>query len=488
VSGWSVIAFVVHSSYADASVDEGYPLEAAANESCLLQASRSVATGAFVQPSNTADAEAIGEWLRAADHHGNETATGTKEKRGHYLYDLSVSLWARIAFKLCLHWQAIVFICTLAFAVVFPLVHWVFEHRSVERHMFNSHRAGAASSEAAVNESITHISINRLGGLSKVEKLIEIDRPKMRRTVKVIAHVVSISFNVFMLVQQDCALLHGAADYYNGDNHDALPGMLKRYLEFTGNISLISVRHAACVALAELIGLGAMLIWIVYRAIVFLCKRNTHEAGFDAYLALHEVFHGFNLLSGFSALRLVSVAHPALIMRQFQWNMARPFLGRTTMTNEALQFIYFMSTRCIAVFFGVLAFGVKLAFTSVQVHMPLVGAVWTQFLWRWCVVIMLLEQTLGAIGVEHVMWWRIMLIITEGGDRTITKEKIHIAHVYTARVMQAIFDKFWVTGKTIQFFVLMMTFDHVDLQYLLLDEETPEKIDSEPDDDGIAGY
>jgi len=322
---------------------------------------------------------------------------------------------------------------------------------------------------------LKHIRINLTGGLNKVSSLIEVDRPRPRRTIKVIAHSVSIMFNTVMLVQQNVMLLRGAVQYYSGEAHEDLPSALRRYLEFTGNIggtfNLVSVRHAACVALAELIGLAAMIIWIIYRFFVFRYCKKSNEAKFDAFFALREVFDCVSLLGGFSALRLVHSVHPALIMRQFQWNMARPFLGRQGPIIVTVQFVYFMVTRLIAAVLGVLAFGVKLAFTSVQVHMPVVGGNWLYtFMWRWSVVVLMLEQTLGAIAVEHVMWERVVLVVAEGGDRHVSLEKIQIMHVYLSRIMQKIWEEFWCKGKHLQFFVLMLTFDHIDLQHLLIDE------------------
>lgn len=440
---------------------------------CLVQSARSVVTVALEQPAlpdaaGALQPSAVPEWLNATE---SETGRNSRYTEAQHLYDLSASWVAQLAFKLCVHWQGIVLLFTLGFAVIFPLLHWTFEHRQSERAMFNYSDSEAGNSKGVVN-MLKHIRIDRSGGLDKVRSLIDVDRPKPRRTIKVFAHMLSITFNVFMLVQQDITLLSGAADYYNGTPHDALPATLKRYLEFTGNTSLISVRHAACVALAELLGLGAMVIWIIYRFSVFRFCRKSYEAKFDAFLGLHQVFESVHLLGGFSALRLVSFVHPALVMRQFQWDMARPFLrGDGTSAKYVLQFVYFVATRSVAVVLSVLAFGVKLAFTSVQVHMPLVGEHWFKtFFWRWSVVIMLLEQTLGAVALEHVMWWRVMLVLAEGGDRQITLEKIQIMHVYLSKIVQSIYEEYWCKGKHLQFFVLMLTFDHIDLQHLMIDE------------------
>jgi hypothetical protein len=338
--------------------------------------------------------------------------------------------------------------------------------------MFN-HSEVEGQLHQGVVDMLRHIRINQNGGLEKVHTLIEIDRPRFRRTLKVLGHVFAICFNVTMMVQQDVTLLKGAEDYYKGLRNDDLPLTLRQYLAESGKSSLISVRHAACIAFAELLGLAAMLIWLCYRFVVFNLNQHSKLTKYDAFLALHEVFHGLTLLGGFSALRVLTVVHPALFMRQFQWNIARPFLGRTGISSYSVQVIYFLVTRLGAVFLGVLAFGVKLAFTSVQVQLPPApdeNWLW-MFCWKWMIVMMLLEQTLGAIAVENVMWWRVILVIVEGGDRTITLEKIQVMRVYLSRIMQSIYEEYWCKGQFLRFFVLMLTFDHIDLQHLLIDED-----------------
>jgi len=447
---------------------------------CLVQSSRSLIL-ARQQPLQGDVATGLPNLSQ------NNTGMNVSNGTTHWhdaLYDLSGSWLARLAYSMSLHWPIILLVFTISFGVFFPIMHWKLECRETEREMFSRHDAEDAlvGTPAHQSASIEHIRINLDGGLGKVSTLIEVDRPRLRRMIKVITYLGAISFNVFMLVQQDVMLLVGAAGYYSADEQSQLPSMLKKYLEFNGNVSLISVRHAVCVAIAELLGLAGMVIWIIYRFSVFqLCKKS-EDAKFDAFLSLHEAFDGVSHLGGFSALRLVSLAHPALIVRQFQYHMARPFLGGTGPERHAMQFAYFAITRSVAVVLGVMAFGVKLAFTSVQVHSPLVaGDNWlTSYLWTWCIVIMLLEQTLGAVGVEHVMWWRVMLLVVEGGDRTITLQKIQIAHVYLSRIMQCIYEEYWRKGMYRQFLVLMLTFDHIDLQHLLITEGLEPKLPVAP--------
>lgn len=46
--------------------------------------------------------------------------------------------------------------------------------------------------------------------------------------------------------------------------------------------------------------------------------------------------------------------------------------------------------------------------------------------------------------------------------------------MYISRVMQAIYEDYWLEGDVKGFMMLMLTFDHIDLQYLLFQEEGKE--------------
>lgn len=451
-------------------------VDATESGECLVQRSALTVKLEQAPSADPYSIQAAAEYLNATAE--NETSANRTITTSEGLFGVYQHTWSYMAYSLCTHWKVIVSFFIIGFGISFPFMHWTLEHREVERDMFN-HSETDGELHKGVVDMLRHIRISRSGGLEKVATLVEVDRPKFRRIVKVLGHLWAIGFNVLMMVQQDVTILKGAEDYYKGLRNDDLPQPLRQYLDFTGNMSLISVRHAACISLAELLGLAAMLIWIFYRVVVFRLNKNSKYAKYDAYLSLHEIFHGLCLLGGFSALRVLSIIHPALFMRQFQWNTARPFLGRKWASGYGMQVAYFVITRICAIFLGVLAFGVKLAFTSVQIHLPLAaGENWLwAFCWKWMVVMMLLEQTLGAIAVEHVMWWRIILVIVEGGDRKISLEKIQVMYVYLSRIMQSIHEEYWEKGQYIRYFVLMLTFDHIDLQHLLIDE-TAEGISS----------
>lgn len=499
---------------------------------CLLQSSHNVASLRVVQPSII---------LPPRVNASNTSSVNRSEELDDEDFTIgqAYTWWTKYVIQMTHNWPTLLLWFSIGFSICVPFLHWYFEHRDAERAMFmktnsngvtiestgngndstqdtsaqsvagssparDRHPEPSPSGEPANNQvplapktvgeaRFVYIAINRTGGINKIKKLIEVDRPRLRRPFKVFTRIVSISFNVYMLIQQDTKLLQGAEKYYDGTD-TGLPDSLKRYLEFTGNMSLISVRHAVCVAVAELLGLAAMTIWFLYRLTVFILCRDVVKAKYDAFVSLYETCDALTLLSSFSALRLINVAHPAMLIRKCQFFMARPFMADQNWPKHVndfwwyCQLLYFCVTRIFAVFLGCLAFGVKMAFCSVQVHMALSpdGNWLSEAVWRWLVIIMLLVQTLGAIGVEHVMWWRVLLIVVEGGDRRVTLEKIRKANVYLSKVFEKIYEGYYLTGKYLQFCVLMLTFDHIDLQHLLIDEASDAQTDADVGDDVVG--
>jgi hypothetical protein len=426
---------------------QGMPWES----QCLLQSFKGVASVSLLQPA--------------------PNITGTAHPT---VWDRSYTLWVEIAHFLSDHWEIILILFSLGFATIIPGLQWSLEDRQVERAMYNEGQLGE-DGEGGEVRYFRYLKLNPLPGLSKVKLLLKADTPRLRRPVKVLMRTASIVFNVSMIVQQNVSLLVGSVEFYSGTRTDDLSySVMRKYIQWAEKMSpLISVHQATCVALAELLGLITMFIWLSYRLVIFLVYRNNGKAKYDAYIAVYDFFDSWNLLADYSALRLLNIAHPALLVRKFQVFMVKPFLGNEDETHRRLRLGYFFFTRLCAVFLGVLAFGVKLAFVSVQVHPDhdTEATFFTQ-VWRWIVVLTLLVQTLGAIEVEHVMWWRVMLLLMQGGQRRVTLDRVRSVSVYIAQIMFAIQKEFCREGQYLNWWMLMMTFDHVDLQYLLIEEKS----------------
>mmetsp|Transcript_46820 Transcript_46820/g.100119 ORF Transcript_46820/g.100119 Transcript_46820/m.100119 type:complete len:530 (-) Transcript_46820:60-1649(-) len=383
------------------------------------------------------------------------------------------AIFAHFAAWVTYHFGVLFYVTCGVLAVVLPLTHWFLSDRKSERALFNHLRRREDSSEGPV-ENLAHIRLDPMGGLGKVAELMPPERPSTRRLLLFIGKVIATGFNIFMMILLDTRVMLGAMEYYHGDPTEHLPPMMRKYLDLTHNLSLISVRHAVFVAVAELLGIAVLVIVIAYRTAVFWFCRRSQTSQFDAFLSLHEVFDGLYLLSSFSAMQLLSVAHPALLWSKFQLHMARPFFGSAVWAKTA-QAAYFVATRCMAGLLGILAFGVKLAFVSVYLYLPIGDRDhwFANFFWRWSVVLTLLLQTMGCVLLERVLRWRVMLLIV--GAKVDTEGSL-IHRVYMARVTQAVHAEYLEKGRIVSFLSLMMTFDDRDVQRLLIDENEELKL------------
>lgn len=481
---------LLSAAHGNKDTSEQPPHGAPESSLCLVQSSRSISTidsgvAASVWSGSSTDG---GQPQRTAKREekpqGNSRFQGSM--RAH-IVSLSEHSWARFARFISEQWLLIIVLFTLTFALLFPGMHWAFEKKEKERRLFaatfgEEETGGTSSFDSAtlsdpgegVAALLNHLRVDPRGGLDNCRLLMnDPDRGKWRRWGMLLMKLAAIGFNLYMMCVMDREMLMGAMMFYNGKSESDLPERLREYLRLTSNVSLISVRHAACVALAELIGLSAMITWISYRLMVFILFRRSPDLRlkFDAFLAAFEGFDGITVLGSYSALRLVSISHPILILTRFNFHMVN-YASECGPAKTAFQATWFIVTRMAAVVLGIIAFGVKLAFASVNLHQP-VGHQFKfiDLVWRWSVVVITLMQTLGAVSIERVLWNRVMFFIIAGGDGKVTLPKVQTAHVYLSRLVQAIFEEFWGKGEIVSFLVVMMTFDHADLQFMLLDED-----------------
>merc|ERR1719329_865438 len=103
--------------------------------------------------------------------------------------------------------------------------------------------------------------------------------------------------------------------------------------------------------LASLIVIGTM---FCQALITFFIRKDNEAEKFDAYAALFEAAETAEWLATFSALKLISVVHPALIGRRFAEYMSMPVLGRGSLAR-AVQVLWFVLTRLGGFVLGLLA-------------------------------------------------------------------------------------------------------------------------------------
>merc|ERR1712194_179832 len=143
--------------------------------------------------------------------------------------------------------------------------------------------------------------------------------------------------------------------------------------------------------------------------------------------------------------------------------------------------LYFVCSRAVAAWLSLLAFGIKLAFVSLQLNRPLdrgVNGYWTviELGRRWCYVLSLFLQSMCALLIPQLLKWRLMHVIATGANKQVDADGTAIRKVYRARLVQTMYETYWVKGHTFAFFMLLFTFDDSDLQCLLFEEDAAKKL------------
>jgi len=179
-------------------------------------------------------------------------------------------------------------------------------------------------------------------------------------------------------------------------------------------------------------------------------------------------------LATFSALKMLRVVHPSLVYDHFVDAISDPFFGKSSLAT-AVQVLYFLSYTACFTMFGILAFAVKMIRVSAQFSDPHSGQLWCLFY-----VMAFLNQVMGIVILDTVLQERVFLIVFGGDDADMDHDERALKLVYLARVARAIWRHYWEDSEggfkeRLQAVVMLLTFDHVDLQKLLIREDYDEK-------------
>lgn len=366
--------------------------------------------------------------------------------------------------------------CMLVVVVFAMSQEFLVDESKDERLMFNwLHEQERGRHEFV--EVLDYVSIDPHGGLQKIEELSNGTASWGMRVLTCITRLMGAVFNMFFLIELNTRIMKGACAYYE-PGHDAslLPEDMQRYMSYTSSMALVGVRHAALVAVFELGGTLVLVTMAIYRVVIFSVRRRSPTNKFDAFVSLFEAASAIFTLSTFSALKLFAVVHPALVWRDFDEHLAKPFFGHSK-SGLAFQVVYFFISRTLAFLVGVCAFGVKVAFVSVYLFKPISKlSPLLSLLWRWGHLFALLVQTMGALIMEKVLLTRVLNFVAGGKDTKVSEKAYVMREVYMARVAQAIYEEYWVKNRKFEFFVVLITFNDLDLQRLLLDEDEVKKI------------
>merc|ERR1712217_749153 len=116
----------------------------------------------------------------------------------------------------------------------------------------------------------------------------------------------------------------------------------------------------------------------------------------------------------------------------------------------------------------------KLALVSLQLNRPLdagLNDVWTivEIGRRWSYVLSLFLQSMCALMLPQLLKWRLLMVIASGSNNEVDADGNAIRNVYRARLVQAMYEAYWMKNRKFAFVLILFTFDDSDLQRLLFE-------------------
>mmetsp|Transcript_37668 Transcript_37668/g.88099 ORF Transcript_37668/g.88099 Transcript_37668/m.88099 type:complete len:678 (+) Transcript_37668:114-2147(+) len=216
--------------------------------------------------------------------------------------------------------------------------------------------------------------------------------------------------------------------------------------------------------------------WILY--LLLLCIWLWWEFAWDSseyrsYRALSTAFQKLlPQFSNFSAIKLMARAHPALIYNEYMSE-----ISDSVYKHHTIGFIYINAVFALKLAFSaslaLCAFLVKLVVVALNLVNPAYSPL-TALLG----VVGLLNQCIGCIVMEIVLQDRLFLFMFGGRDATYKEDQLAYKNVYECRVAKTIWETYWhgkVAGnpggrrQRLKALVMLATFDHYDLQMLVMD-------------------
>lgn len=227
-------------------------------------------------------------------------------------------------------------------------------------------------------------------------------------------------------------------------------------------------RRLIIISFAGLVG-TAEVCWIVLvmlRACLELCLFRFSRSEFRQYFSIMQLFqYTIPMLATFSLIKFATWVHPSLLYTHFMEHQTQVMCCPRTRLGLVITTLWFVIQRLICAFLAFGAFAMKLLSCGLKLIDPNYSFPVCCFL-----VFNLMLQVLGGIQLQNVLQDRIFLFIFGGPDAVFEDDEVALRNVYRCRVAKQIWIDFWQKGERFKTIVLMATFDHFDLQRLLVEE------------------
>eukprot|EP00930_Biecheleria_cincta_P068957 TRINITY_DN56774_c0_g1_i1.p1 TRINITY_DN56774_c0_g1~~TRINITY_DN56774_c0_g1_i1.p1 ORF type:complete len:731 (-),score=123.52 TRINITY_DN56774_c0_g1_i1:78-2270(-) len=328
---------------------------------------------------------------------------------------------------------------------------------------------------------LDYISLEVQGGLHRIED------PSGQKYFWFFVLVASVLFNMGYLISTDwnifetylaCVLGHWDINNIAGRIADAGGQVSRAHIQemlfddptFKGNLfgmisdhptRLVIVNAAAMVAIWEVV-------WIILKflhCLYILWEVCTDESEYKRYHAIN-IFFGKMLpqASTFSAIKLMARVHPSLVYQEYLEWVSESKEARTT-SGYLMTTVAFILTRAFCAAAATAAFAVKVLAVSLKMMNSSYSMAF-----RLGSVLALLNQVMGCVVIESIVQDRLFLFVFGGQDSNYEDHELAYKNVYETRVVKHILKHYWQEERRFSAIVLLATFDHFDLQRLLIEE------------------
>jgi len=313
--------------------------------------------------------------------------------------------------------------------------------------------------ESAVN-FLAYLKINPNGGTDKISSLWT-----PWKISNFVFLIIAIIINVWMLYRNLFAIF---PSFFGIEDtviikHDLFRGSVYNAInESTG----MSLQHCTFfIVVWEILGLNFLGLLAVFQILSFKFRK-----GYPSYNAVMDLtMYSLPTLSAFSSLKMLRTVHPNLILTNLRDSIKEPIFGEGT-AGRLIQLSMFLSYAIVAAWIGTLSFVVKVVEATVM--LSYLDA--NRFL-SLCYVFGFLNQCLGIVMIDQVLHNRVMLFIFGGETVDISHDERVMRKVYIARCAKSLCDTYLKKDSSMiermRGITILCTFNHRDIQKLILNED-----------------
>lgn len=203
----------------------------------------------------------------------------------------------------------------------------------------------------------------------------------------------------------------------------------------------------------------------VLRGGYFFVRFLKGESEYESFASIvHLLQDILPRMSTFSSISLMAKVHPSLIYSEYQ-EAVEESSWRNTWAGWSILSLWFSVSRLVCAVAAVCGFSIKMVATTFRLVNPKYGQ-----LVPWLYVMALINQCMGSVLVERVLQDRIFLFIFGGHDTSYQDDERALRSAYMCRVAKEIWHHYWKGGQRFRAVVLLATFDHYDLQRLIIED------------------